>query len=118
MAFPKKRGWQAVRLDKSISIQRSTVSGDDRSQAWSNVAVGVWAYVEERRGRDLLLASTELFRADALFVIRYREDFREGDRVVYQSRIYSVIAPPREMVEVGRRVATELIGKYTNRRVS
>ena len=106
--------WNPSRLDKQITIQRSRIVGDDKRKEWYTVAMGVWAYVEERRGRDLLLASTEVFRADAIFVVRYRNDIMQGDRLLYNGIIFNVISQPREMSELGRGRATEILVKQTN----
>ncbi len=101
---------RAGQLDREITIQRVTTH-QDRSRSWSDHAAGVPARVIERDGRELLAAgSAEVSLADALFVIRYREDLRTADRIVYQSRNYD-IRSIREMSELGRRRALQIAAK-------
>ena len=104
---------RAGRLDREITIQRVTTH-QDRSRSWSDYAAGVAAQVIERGGRELLGGgSAEVSLADALFIIRYREDLRTADRILYRGRNYD-IRSIREMSGLGRKRALEIAAKAAN----
>ena len=87
---------QIGRLRERVIIQTFTVTANafgEPAESWADLAT-VWAEVKYR-----LLVSDEEHRADRLadlrtvhFVIRYRSDFDEKARIVYDGRNYDITA--------------------------
>ena len=97
-------------LDRRIRIETLTVGKDAQgghTETWALLAV-VWAEVKALSGTERLLAAQVTPQALIKFRIRYRSDFDETARIVYEERNYD-IQPP--VAEIGRRDGLEIIGK-------
>lgn len=87
--------YRAGELDQLITIQREVRTADGMGGAavtLSTVASDLWAHVRPRSGKEL--ASFDRVEASALylFVVRYRGDIREDDRVVWNGDTYNIRA--------------------------
>jgi SPP1 family predicted phage head-tail adaptor len=93
-------------LDRRIVIQTSTVSRDAYGEAiptWSTLRT-VWAWI-----RPVAVSegekSNKITASDTVrFVVRYRSDYTEKMRIVYNSNTYEI----KGIQEVGRREYQEL----------
>lgn len=99
---------RAGKLDRRVTIRRVTGTTTDEFNesvdVWSDIAT-VWAQQRPNRGSERFAAEQQAGTAVMTFHIRYRDDVSATDRLVYEGRVYEIVAPPRE---IGRRVVTEI----------
>lgn len=96
-------------MDRRISIQTMTVSRDAHGgqlQTWTELAE-IWAQVIPLRGKELFEAAQFQAGAEVKFVIRYRDDFDEKARIVFENRQYDIT----HIAELGRRRGLEVTAK-------
>ncbi len=102
-------------LDRRISIETNTPTGDEYGGetvlSWAKITSGdVWAKIEQGRGRQTFITDEELTQKTTVFKIRYRDDFDEEDRIIYQGDAYGI----QVIREIGRHdalfVAAERLG--------
>lgn len=82
-------------LDKLITIQREVHTPDGRggqSVSLTNVVTDLFAHVRPRTGREGEQYDRVNATATYLFVIRYRDDLRESDRIVWDGVQYNIQA--------------------------
>lgn len=100
---------RAGRLDRRIRIETATITQDSHGgqvQTWALLAE-VWAQVLPLRGRELFEAAQFQPGAEVKFVIRYRDDFDERARIVFEGRNYDIA----HIAELGRRRGREITAK-------
>lgn len=99
---------RAGKLDRRLTIERFTETGrnelNEPIMVWAEVAT-VWAQQRPDRGSERFAAAQVSGTSVMTFHIRHRDDLTQKDRLVYEGRVYEIIAPPRE---IGRRVVTEI----------
>lgn len=96
---------RAGKLDRRITIQRSSVTYNDFNEpikGWTDVAT-VWAQQRPNRGGERFTAQEIYGQSGMTFHIRYRADLRVDDRILYQGNVWNIV----DIREVGRRVVTE-----------
>jgi SPP1 family predicted phage head-tail adaptor len=101
---------RAGRMDRLIRIETLTVGKDAQggeTRTWALLAE-VWAEVKPLSGTERLLAAQVTAQALLKFRIRYRDDFDETARIVYEDRNYDIDPP---LAEIGRREGLEITGK-------
>lgn len=92
---------QAGRLDRQITLQTLTVNRDDfggQTQDWADLAT-VWAQATPWRGSEAVHADQVTALAEMRFQIRWRDDFDEKARVVFEGVAYDIV----RIDEIGRR---------------
>lgn len=96
------------RMDRQITIQ-----GRDAGESvigspvntWTNVAT-VWAEVQPVRGDEVVKLGKETASEMAKFIIRYRSDVSQTNRISYNSKIYNI----QYVREFGRAEGLEILG--------
>jgi len=82
-------------LDKLIAIQRETLTPDGRggqTVSLTNVVTDLFAHVRPRSGREGERYDRINAEAAYLFVIRYRDDLKESDRILWDGVQYNIQA--------------------------
>lgn len=82
-------------LDQKITIKRETLTGDGmggNTSTLTNVAADLWAHVRPRSGREVAEHNRVEAPAKYLFVVRYRDDIREDDRIDWNGETYNIRA--------------------------
>lgn len=82
-------------LDQLITIQRETRTADGMggaSVSLTTVVSDLWAHVRPRSGKERGAFDRVEASAMYLFVVRYRDDIRESDRVVWNGDTYNIRA--------------------------
>lgn len=100
---------KAGALDRRIIIQSSTQTVDQYGAPryiWSDVAT-VWAQYLPGGGDERYSPGQIYAQTDARFRIRYRSDITPLNRIVYNGRIYDILA----IEEEGRRVGLVIKAK-------
>lgn len=100
---------RAGRLDRRIQIQTLTVTRDAHGgqlQTWTTLAT-VWAQVIPMRGKELFEAAQFQPGAEVKFVIRYRDDFDEKARIIYDGANFDIV----HIAELGRQAGLEITAK-------
>jgi len=72
-------------LDQRITFQRQTLTSDGQggaTKSWATLAT-VWALARARSGTEVAKMARVEATALYLFVVRYRADLRESDRIVW-----------------------------------
>jgi SPP1 family predicted phage head-tail adaptor len=80
-------------LDKLITIQRGTETDDGmggKTIAWNAVVSDLWAHVRPRTANEQERFDKLNATAVYLFVIRYRSDLLESDRIVWDGVEYNI----------------------------
>ena len=87
---------QIGKLDRKITFQ---VKDTERNRAnepaevgWNDYAVNVWARVDERSGNEQYRGDKEYAYTITTFTIRYRLGLKEGMRILFNNRIYDLLA--------------------------
>lgn len=101
--------------DRRITIQTFTEAADAVGEAiktWANVASNptVWSKVEPLTGRELFEAQQTDAEASTRFTVRHRTDLDTEMRITYDSDNYGIVS----IKEIGRKDATEIVGKVFN----
>lgn len=99
---------QAGRLDRLVTLQSRTVTRNAQGEDVASYAdlATVWAEKFDLRGREFFAAQQSRAEVTTRWRIRYRDDLRAVDRVVYDGTAYDVVSPP---AEIGRRLGLELV---------
>ena len=84
--------YRAGELDQRITIKRETLTTDNMggSTTTDTDVASVWAHVRPRSGRELGIHDKVEAPAMYLFVIRYRSDLLENDRIVWDGQEYNI----------------------------
>ena len=88
-------------LTRRISIERLTTTPDALggfAESWAAIAMP-YAHIKPMSGRELVNADKLDALAVSRFVIRYRSDLRESDRVNYRGTRYNI----RSIVNINER---------------
>lgn len=99
--------WQPGELDQRIVIQRETLADDGmggQTVSLSTLAT-VWAKVMARSGREREYQDRLNAESAYTFVIRWRSDIRESDRIVWDGVTYNIRAIAQDG---GRKLYLEL----------
>lgn len=86
---------RAGELDQQITIKRETKVSDGMGGDIStlvDVASDLWAHVRPRSGKEIGTHDRVEAPALYLFVIRYRNDIRNDDRIVWNGETYNIRA--------------------------
>lgn len=97
---------RAGRLDRQITIQRSTHSVNEYGTpvfAWVDVAT-LRAQLVEGRAEEFLAGGGATDKTLAVFRIRYLAGVTNADRVIHAGQVFNI----REVKEIGRRKGLEL----------
>ena len=93
----------AGELDRRIQLQRATITNDpeynEEVSTWATYAT-VWAKQEFHRANEGEDASRLFAELGLYFTIRWRDDFSQEHRVIYDGDTYEVVGHARE---IGRR---------------
>ena len=90
-------------MNKRIEIQRTTQTTTaigEITDSWATL-VTVWARIEPLTGRELFYAQQITAGADTKIYIRHYAGLTAKDRIKFGTRIYSIIAPPKNINEKG-----------------
>ena len=85
------------RLDRRISFLKRTItdgtSNEDYTTAWEKIASvpDVWAYKQDLRGKEVVIADKVQFMYLTTWTIRYRTDIKASYRLVHGTQVYEVI---------------------------
>ena len=85
---------KAGQMNRQITIQSPSQTIDAYGGpvfSWSDVAT-VWAKVHPLRGRELIAAQAAQNETTVKFYIRYRPGITSAKRVLYDGKIYDIIA--------------------------
>lgn len=91
-------------LDQLITITRETRVSDGMGGDYvtlSDVAADLWAHVRPRSGKEMGAQDRPESRVMYLFAIRYRNDIRDDDRIIWNGDTYNI----RAVLTRGGRVA-------------
>lgn len=98
-------------LDRRVEIQTPTdsVSSIGTPKETFATLATVWARFRPKHGREILAGGGAEVSADAdaMFLIRWRDDVGPRERVVFDGATYDILS----VVEYGRRVGLELVCK-------
>lgn len=82
-------------LNRRIRFQRRTAAQDDLGQpaeAWEDVGNPTWASILVVTGKEYVLASGEVSRAEASIRVRWRTDLTAQMRIDHSGVIYNILA--------------------------
>lgn len=80
-------------LDELITIKRETRTDDGgggASVTLTTVVSDLWAHVRPRSGKEMGNNDRVQDSAMYLFVVRYREDLKESDRIEWEGETYNI----------------------------
>lgn len=80
-------------LDQLITIKREvrvSDGGGGSTTTTTDVVTGLWAHARPRSARERGMFDSVEASAMYLFVVRYREDVRENDRIVWNGATYNI----------------------------
>lgn len=84
-------------MDKKITFIKkvivSSTSNEDKLSTWVEVATNpeVWARIIQKPGRELVVADQVQSVFQTHFIVDYREDITEENRIVYNEKVYNII---------------------------
>lgn len=100
------------RMDRRISFLKPIVadgdSNEDKITGWEKIASSpdVWAYKQDLRGKEVVIADRVQFMYLTNWTIRYRTDLKANYRLVHGTQVYEIIT----MAEgEGRRAYTDVV---------
>ncbi len=97
-------------LDRRVTIQRcqrAQIAGSGETiSVWSDI-VTVAATVRQANGREFLAGSAIVGEQRAVFVVRFRADVSQLDRIAYGGRTFDI----DDIREIGRREGLEIHAK-------
>ncbi|TIX89292.1 phage head closure protein [Rhizobium sp. P44RR-XXIV] len=96
-------------MDRRITIERETEGtkpSGDVVKAWTPVAT-VWAEVLQQSASEFFTGYGEAETGTVIFRVRFRPGITTADRVTYDGIAYGL----KEIKEIGRRDALELLGE-------
>lgn len=93
--------WMPGELDQKITIQRESLTSDGMGGSTVSVSTlaSVWAKVIARSGREREYADRVNAEGAYTFVIRWRGDVLESDRITWRGEDYNI----RAIAQVGGR---------------
>ena len=97
---------RAGKLDRTITIERATITPDENGtpvQTWATLAT-VKAEMLEMGSQDFMRTYGASFEAVGIFRIRWMDGLTLADRVLYNGKHYLM----EDIKEIGRRVGLEL----------
>jgi len=99
--------WMPGELDQRITIRRETLADDGMGGSTVSLAdvATVWAKAIARSGREREYSDRLNAEGSYTFVIRWRNDIRESDRILWNSVQYNVRAISQDG---GRKMYLEL----------
>jgi SPP1 family predicted phage head-tail adaptor len=97
------------RLDRRITIQMPAATRDEEGGKVDNftTVATVWAQKIDIKGQEIVEGGQFVPRAEIKFRIRYRDDFDESARIVFESTNYDIV----QIAEIGRREGREILAK-------
>jgi len=105
---------QAGKLDRKISLYQHSTSLNAMNEpetTWLHYAT-VSANVMHQSAREMWSAGSERASQATRFVIRFRDDISERDRIKYGSKFYAISG----ITEMGRREMLEISADYVEGR--
>lgn len=84
-------------MDKKITFIKkvivSSTSNEDKLSTWVEVATNpeVWARIIQKPGREVVVADQVQSVFQTHFIVDYREDITEENRIVYNEKVYNII---------------------------
>lgn len=90
---------RAGRLREQITIRRQTRAPDGAggwTDSWETLAANLPAEVLGQNGREAVIANTLQGVATYKITVRYREDLRASDQIVWRGDELNIIAPPAD----------------------
>lgn len=85
------------RMDRRISFLKKIItdgdSNEDYNGGWEKIASvpDVWAYKQDLRGREVVVADKVQYMYLTNWTIRYRTDLKADMRLVYNNQVYEII---------------------------
>jgi SPP1 family predicted phage head-tail adaptor len=79
-----------------ITFQLANIIEDELGQQlkeWIDFKT-VWCMIRTMQGREYIAASATQSENTVRFVIRYTKDIDYNNRILYQGRVFEIIAPP------------------------
>lgn len=101
--------YSAGDLDRRITIQQRSVSKDSGGRdvvTWPARAT-VWAAKRDVSGREQMQAGQVTAEQITRFIVRWRADVADTDRILFGSTVYAV----QHQAEVGRREFLQITAK-------
>lgn len=82
-------------LDQRVTFQAQNLSPDGTggfTEAWADFGdtPTVWAHVKPLRGREVIQEGSDAAVAEYRFIVRYRADVVEADRIVWNGSAYNI----------------------------
>ena len=100
----------AGKLDRRIALMRRTTSynaANEPIETYASVAT-MWANVQHHSVKEMNEASAVRASKNTRFLVRYRTDITEMDRIRHDSKDYAIVG----ITEMGRREMLEIMGEY------
>lgn len=88
-------------LNRRIQIQQRTAAQDELGQplqTWVNVGDPIWASILFLNGKEYVLASGEVSRAEVSIRVRWRTDLTAQMRIEHSGVIYNILAVLPDLV--------------------
>jgi SPP1 family predicted phage head-tail adaptor len=92
-----KRVDRVGRMDRRISFLKPIVadgdSNEDKITGWEKITTSpdVWAYKQDLKGREVVVADRVQFMYLTNWTIRYRTDLKGNYRLVHGTQVYEII---------------------------
>lgn len=102
MRAGKLRHW--VTIQQLPSGKSGQTSAGDPSSAWTEV-ISAWAAIDPLSGREIREAAAAVQNVGThLITMRYHAGITAKMRVLFGSRVFNIVSPPRNHEERGRRM--------------
>jgi len=101
------------KLDRRISVETKSTSLDangDRVDTWTTILSSIPANVAPTGGKEFIRATRMFETASAVFMIRYRTNITQRDRILYNGRYYNIIS----IDEMGRKDGLLIVAESLN----
>lgn len=110
MAFGLPQQW-AGKLDRRIALWKATISYNDLNEPVETFALHAtfWAQVVHLSTKEIYDSESVRACKYAKFIVRYRTDVTEKDRVIHDGQSYKI----QGITEMGRREMLELMTEFT-----
>jgi SPP1 family predicted phage head-tail adaptor len=93
-----------VEIRRQTNVKNPSTGGLTRS--WASVAT-VWAQVRAINGREAIIGSTLQGISTFEIIIRYRDDLKAADQILWDGRELNIVAPPED--RYGTRKWTQIL---------
>jgi SPP1 family predicted phage head-tail adaptor len=96
-------------LDRKITFQKKTPTQNDfgeEEMTWATYAK-VWAKQVPQGGNEAVQVGHEVGQLPVKFRVRYRNDFNEEMRIIFDAKIFDITA----INEIGRREGLTILAK-------